>query len=467
MSEEKDSVDEAWDDVPGAEPKTAESAKTAVPSSKPPSEPAKPPSEPPKPASTPPRPASGSPPRPASNPPAQSGTPPQQASQSSSAPARETASTRPEGIAAVGTGVAPAKRTLIGIPAPVVAEKASEKPSGAASDRPLEKTSDKPVSIHDSVPAAKRTLIGIAAPVIEQKAPPAIDQKATPPEPWRASQPPKAASSQPPKAASSPPGESLPETRSDEQSAPAPPPAEELTVPSTKKALAQTTRKETPEALAAAKAQARSARGRISSAPPEAEKSSRLGPILLVAILGAGAIWFLVSKQRSMSEPVIETVPAPTPVAEQAEPEKPPESVPAPPEPAIVPTPEPLASAAPSAAPPSSASAVATAQKAPKAEPEKPVPPTEPAAPADTGAASAEGARVVTVHLTPPDAQLFYKGKSVGKSPVRIELAPGETKRSFEVGRPGFVTRRLIVDGSEATVWIGLRPETAAPAPTE
>jgi hypothetical protein len=330
---------------------------------------------------------------------------------------------------------------------------ASEKPSDTPSDKPPGKTSDKPPNIHDSVPAAKRTLIGIAAPVIEQKATPAVDQKATPPEPWKAAQAPVAPSA--------PPTESLPETRGDAPPAPAP---EEQHVPRAKRALSQTTRKETPDALAAAKAQAGSSRGRISSAPPEAEKSSRLGPILLVGLLGAGAIWFLVSKQRSMSEPVIETVPAPTPQAEQVQPATPPEPEPAPPpEPAAAPTPDPLASAAP----PTSESAVAAAEEAPKAEPEKPQPAADPALPTDTGAASAEGVRVVTVHLMPPDARLFYKGKSVGKTPVRVELAPGEKKRSFEVGRPGFVTRRLVVDGSQPEMWIGLRPESAAPTPTE
>jgi len=68
------------------------------------------------------------------------------------------------------------------------------------------------------------------------------------------------------------------------------------------------------------------------------------------------------------------------------------------------------------------------------------------------------------VKLTPPDARLFYKGKSVGKSPVRIELKPGEKKRSFEVGRPGYVTRRLVIDGSEPELSIGLRPDPNAPA---
>jgi hypothetical protein len=342
------------------------------------------------------------------------------------------------------TGLGSGKRTgtLIGIPAPVVGEKQNEKPSDRPSDQPAQKTSDKPLSAHDAIPAGKRTLIGIAAPV--------IDQKKTPPEPWKAAQAPRADSP--------PPAEPLPKTPKDEPSEPPPPPPPEEHV-SRPKSLSQTTRKETPEALAAAKARARGSRRSFSSEPPEGEKSSRLGAILLVALLGAGAIWFLVSKQRSMSEPEIETVPAPTPQAEPAQAEKAPEPAPAP---------EPVASAAPSAATPSSEPAVASAEKPPQPAPEKPAASAEPAPPAvDTGAQSAEGARVVIVKLSPPDAQLFYKGKSVGKSPVRVELAPGEKKRSFEVGRPGWVTRKLTVDGSEPEIFIGLRPDSAAPAPSE
>lgn len=68
----------------------------------------------------------------------------------------------------------------------------------------------------------------------------------------------------------------------------------------------------------------------------------------------------------------------------------------------------------------------------------------------------------MVVSMMPPDARLFWKGKSLGKSPVRIELAPGE-KRRYEVGRPGYVTRRLVVDGSQSEVSIGLRPDPSAP----
>jgi len=73
--------------------------------------------------------------------------------------------------------------------------------------------------------------------------------------------------------------------------------------------------------------------------------------------------------------------------------------------------------------------------------------------------AAAEGTRVVIVKISPPGARLFYKGKPVGASPVTVELAPGEKKRSFEVGMPGWVTRRLVVDGTKSEVFIGLKPE--------
>jgi hypothetical protein len=42
---------------------------------------------------------------------------------------------------------------------------------------------------------------------------------------------------------------------------------------------------------------------------------------------------------------------------------------------------------------------------------------------------------------------------------VRVELAPGEKRRAFEVGMPGWVTRRLVVDGSKPEMFIGLKPE--------
>lgn len=107
--------------------------------------------------------------------------------------------------------------------------------------------------------------------------------------------------------------------------------------------------------------------------------------------------------------------------------------------------------------------------------------PTEPAANAPAPVASAApeasasaadpatsapvpGTRVVIVKLSPPGARLFRKGKPVPGKPapggtvVTIELAPDEKKRAFEVGMPGYETRKLVVDGSKSEIYIGLKP---------
>jgi hypothetical protein len=332
-------------------------------------------------------------------------------------------------------------------------DKASDKPPEKSSDKPPEKSGENPMGVAP-VPVGKRTLIGIAAPI--------IDQKTTPTEP--AKSPPPSGSAPPPA-----PAEPLPETQRERTSGAPREEPDEPKISRAKSPLAQT-RKETPEALAAAKREARAAKGPPSSAP---EKSSRLGPVLLLLLIGAGAVWFVMHKQRESEEALNEQLkPA---QAEQAPQEKPPEMPATPPTtetpeptvaaPASAVAPEPEASAATSAAPGASASPAAspsaTAAATSSAHKAAKTPPPSKAAEAEP--ATAEGTRVVTVRLMPPDARLFYKGKSVGRSPVRIELKPGEKKRSFEVGRPGYVTRRLVVDGSEPDVSIGLRPETGAP----
>jgi hypothetical protein len=352
--------------------------------------------------------------------------------------------------------------TLIGIPAPSVAEspdKSSEKPS----DQPPATASEKPLHNASPVPPGKRTLIGIAAPVLGQKASPSEPVKA---ETASGSKPPPAASgSKPPPAASgSKPPPAEPARAEAPAQTPSPPETDEddEKVSRAKSALAST-RKETPKALAEARREARAR----ASMPPSGEKSSRLGPILLFLVAAVAAAWFVITRQRGSEEAVNE--PAANPQAEVApQPEKPAEA-PIPPPAVTTPTataaPEPQASAAPIP----TISADDLPAEEPKGAKGKKAPPASSAAEAPSEAApsaaapSAAGARVVTVHLMPPDAQLFYKGKSVGKTPVRVELGPDEKRRSFEVGRPGYVTRRLIVDGSQPEMWIGLRPESAAP----
>lgn len=71
---------------------------------------------------------------------------------------------------------------------------------------------------------------------------------------------------------------------------------------------------------------------------------------------------------------------------------------------------------------------------------------------------SAPGLIVVTVTTVPPDARFFYKGKAVGHSPFVVELKPGE-RRSFEIGRPGYHARKVVVDGKKTELTVAMRPD--------
>lgn len=180
--------------------------------------------------------------------------------------------------------------------------------------------------------------------------------------------------------------------------------------------------------------------GSISSNPPASTASSRwLMIAAAVAVVVLAGRWLLLRKPGDL-----ETAP---PAAVQVVPPAPEKA-----SPRAAPAATTTAEAASTASPP--ASAVADA-----AEPEAPAP-TEPA---PAGSASLpDGTRVVIVTISPPQARLFRKGKPVGSSPVRVELAPDEKRRSFEVGAPGWRTRKLVVDGSKAEVFIGLKPEAPA-----
>jgi len=52
-------------------------------------------------------------------------------------------------------------------------------------------------------------------------------------------------------------------------------------------------------------------------------------------------------------------------------------------------------------------------------------------------------------------AKFFRNGKQVGMNSVIVELAPGE-RRAFEVNLPGYVSRKVVVDGSRAEVVVYL-----------
>ena len=87
-------------------------------------------------------------------------------------------------------------------------------------------------------------------------------------------------------------------------------------------------------------------------------------------------------------------------------------------------------------------------------------------APPVDGAAPVTVAPGSTLHINfdsdPPGARLFWKGKEVGTTPFVLEFQAGE-RHAYELGLPGYTTRKVVIDGSKTDISIGLRPDPAAP----
>jgi hypothetical protein len=60
--------------------------------------------------------------------------------------------------------------------------------------------------------------------------------------------------------------------------------------------------------------------------------------------------------------------------------------------------------------------------------------------------------------MAPECAELYRRGKRVGRSGVRVMIPEGK-KRHFEVVCPGHGTRKLTLDGTRNEVMVGLRPK--------
>jgi hypothetical protein len=93
----------------------------------------------------------------------------------------------------------------------------------------------------------------------------------------------------------------------------------------------------------------------------------------------------------------------------------------------------------------------------------------KPAEAAPAVAASAAGAAApgelkrIRVDSDPPGARMFWRGKEVGTTPFTLELQPGE-KHSYELGLTGYVTRKVVIDGTKSEISIGMKPEPGVPA---
>ena len=78
--------------------------------------------------------------------------------------------------------------------------------------------------------------------------------------------------------------------------------------------------------------------------------------------------------------------------------------------------------------------------------------------PTPAAAEAVPGSVQVTLTTVPPKGQFFHFGKRVGISPYVVTLAPGE-KHAYEVYLPGHITRKVLVDGSQPEITLGLREE--------
>ncbi|HYQ17633.1 MAG TPA: hypothetical protein VEQ58_17790 [Polyangiaceae bacterium] len=191
-----------------------------------------------------------------------------------------------------------------------------------------------------------------------------------------------------------------------------------------------------------------------------------------VALAAAGIT--LVSGQRADHPPAITSKAATEPTFPVADVPKP--SVDAAPK--AEESAQPTAVEAPSAAAPAAvetaaaaeaASAIAPTDSGAQGAPAAAAAPVD-AAPAASGApaasasaAAADGpTKSIKVESDPPGARLFWHGKSVGTTPFVLEYHEGE-KHAYEMGLPGYVTRKVVIDSSDTLISIGLRPDPAAP----
>jgi hypothetical protein len=65
----------------------------------------------------------------------------------------------------------------------------------------------------------------------------------------------------------------------------------------------------------------------------------------------------------------------------------------------------------------------------------------------------------VAINIRPEGTRVFYRGKEVGRTPFTLELLRGE-RRVFEVGYPGYSTRRLVIDGAEKEISFNMTQDT-------
>jgi len=63
----------------------------------------------------------------------------------------------------------------------------------------------------------------------------------------------------------------------------------------------------------------------------------------------------------------------------------------------------------------------------------------------------------VAFNVWPTGAFIAYRGREIGRSPFKMQIKRGE-KRAVEVDFPGYMPRRVVVDGSQPEISFGMKP---------
>jgi hypothetical protein len=417
---------------PAPLPSTASAAETAAPEPAPVASPSYPPAPEPPPVASP------------SYPPAPEPPPVR--------PSAPVAAAQPSASAAAATpvvGNALRKQTLLGIAPvvpqrsepPVASAKQASDPPRPASAAPPQPDAGPALVIPAANPLRKQTLLGIAPVIPAGSVPPAAGEAQPSTLPAAA-----AAPSEPPGS----PVDAESTAAAAELAKPSEPPpsiaASDLGQPPTAEAVTS----DAPVIRDLKSARAPAARVEMSTSavdldlPALRPRRSRWVYIVGAAALLGGGVFALRQMDRapapldeSLARPLRPAAEAPV-AAATPKPDEDTDAEPVPSEPA---NPAPIDVTPPAD---SAASAAAAASAAPSAS--------------AAVVASPEETKRVSIDSEPPGARLFWKGKEVGTTPFTLEI-PAGARRSYELGKPGFVTRKVVIDGSKSEISIGLKPQ--------
>ena len=107
-------------------------------------------------------------------------------------------------------------------------------------------------------------------------------------------------------------------------------------------------------------------------------------------------------------------------------------------------------------------SAVAAANELARPRTAQPIANPVTAAASASAVEAAEDVIKIAINVKPDGSSLYYKGRVVGRTPFILKQPRGE-RRSYEAGKHGYTTRRVVVTGNERSIGFELELDTPHP----